>query len=172
MPRLPSYTQNEIDALIACPKKISDPPARELKLSDGHWRKDMKMVASPIASNDIKGTFSAFMRINEDFPENFSVGLVYQPNDGRKEIPLLRCNGKHGIYNGVFDPAHPHFDFHIHKADEKLVDSGLRADRNAHKTAEYASFEEALQYFLKAINLDALDIDQYFFDNKQIKFTF
>ena len=117
-----------------------------------------------LLSEDGSRNFSAFMRKNEDLPENFSIGLNYYPNDLRGEITLLRCNGPHGLYNEnfAFDPAHPHWDYHIHKASEQAMDAGFRADKYAVKTGAYASYEEALPYFLKRINVNRADVDRYF----------
>jgi len=33
----PRYTQQEIDDLIGCPKVVSEPPKREMKLDRGHY---------------------------------------------------------------------------------------------------------------------------------------
>jgi hypothetical protein len=90
-----TYTQNDIDALISCVKKVSDPPRRELRLAGAHWRNDMKLV-----SVKVDGEFSAFIRRSDDFPENFSIGLNYDPKDGSGEITLIRCNGQHGVFGG------------------------------------------------------------------------
>jgi hypothetical protein len=153
------YTQSEIDFLLSCPKKISDPPKPSQRLVNADFRNDMTLTAS-----SLQGEFRAFMRQNEDFPENFSVGLIYYPNDGRPDLTLLRCNGPHGVYNGSaeFDADHPHWDYHVHKADEKALDVGLKAERFAEKNTEFASYEEALDYFVRVINLDADDIRQHF----------
>ncbi len=143
-----NFTQIEIDALISCPKEISAAPARSLKLEGAHLRNDARLLAT----DGTKGTFTIFIRKNVDFPENFSVGLMYKANDDRPEIKLLRCNGKHGYYNegmGGFVPTDPHYDFHIHRASEKALDSGFTAEKYATATTEFASLEEAVQYFVK-----------------------
>jgi hypothetical protein len=85
---------------------------------------------------------------------------MYNPNDGRSEIKLLRCNGKHGVFNrgnNGFDPGHPHWDFHIHKASEDALDSGNTAEK---------------QYFVKAVNIDQRDADLYFPTNIQTEIDF
>jgi hypothetical protein len=100
---------------------------------------------------------------------------MYNPNDGRSEIKLLRCNGKHGVFNrgnNGFDPGHPHWDFHIHKASEDALDSGNTAEKNATVTSEFASSEEAAQYFVKAVNIDQRDADLYFPTNIQTEIDF
>jgi len=82
-----AYNQQEINGLIGCPKRISDPPKREMRQSGAFLRNDMKLVAS----DDTEGQFSVFMRKSGDFPENFSIGLIYHPADSRGEITLVRC---------------------------------------------------------------------------------
>jgi hypothetical protein len=153
-----AFSQNELDELISCPKEVSDPPKREMRLDRAHWRNDAKLVAS----NGLQGDFVMFMRKNEDFPENFSIGLIYNPHDGQGEITLFRCNGKHGDCNRSFDPSHPHSDFHIHRATEDAIESGQAAEKDAVLTTEFASFEEGLQFFLKEVNLNAKDAKKYF----------
>lgn len=102
------------------------------------------------------------MRKNDDFPENFSVGLRYSANDGRPEITLLRCNGKHGVFTGAGDSTHPHWDFHIHQASEAAQDAGFTAEKYATSTTEFASYEQAVQYFIRAVNLNAQDASKFF----------
>lgn len=81
------FTQSEIDHLISCPKEILEAPYRELKLVGADWRNGAKLGAL----DGTKGAFLVFMRKNDDFPENFSIGLKYNAGDGRGEITLIRC---------------------------------------------------------------------------------
>jgi hypothetical protein len=157
-----SYSDDELRALISCPKMISETPKREMKLVGADWRKDMKLLSEGVA-----GQFLVFMRRNDDFPENFSIGLTYQPNDTRGDVTLLRCNGPHGEYSGRLDPKHPHWGFYVHEATAEVMESGFRAEKNAKKTGEYASFEEAIQYFLKRVNLRKTDAGKHFPDPLQ-----
>jgi hypothetical protein len=162
------YTQAEIDQLIACPKMVTEPPAKELKLEGANYRNDARLIAS----DDTKGAFSVFIRKNADFPENFSIGLIYSPNDGiRQEINLLRCNGKHGVCNRG-DPNHPHWNYHIHRASEAALEAGEAAEKYAVTTAEFASLEEAVQYFVKAVNVNPLDVSKHFPKGVQTEFDF
>jgi hypothetical protein len=158
-----AYSDVEIDALISCPKEICEAPARALKIVDADWRNNAKMQAT----DGTKGTFSMFMRKNEDLPENFSVGLRYNGNDGRPEITLLRCNGKHGTFTGAGDAIHPHWDFHIHQATEAAQDAGFTAEKYATKTTAFASYEQAVQYFLKIVKLTPRDASRFFPDTTQ-----
>lgn len=133
-------------------------PRKEMRLVGGHWRNDAELVSS----DEAKRQFEMFMRRNEDFPENFSIGLRYNPQDGQGDLILLRCNGKHGNFNRSFDPEHPHSDFHIHRAEEAALEEGSVAEKNAVKTLEYASYEEAVQYFIRIVALSDSDVNEYF----------
>jgi hypothetical protein len=164
-----AYSDEEIERLISCPKEISVPPAKSLRLNGADWRNDAKLLAI----DGTKGIFSMFMRKNEDFPEDFSIGLIYRPEDGTSEITLLRCNGKHGIFNGGSgNPSHPHFDFHIHKASAKAIASGHAPEKFAEKTEEFASYEQALQRFVSLVSLSSDDASKYFPSELQTKIEF
>jgi hypothetical protein len=151
------YVEEEIMKLIFCPKTVLDAPKREMKVVDGFRRNDMTLL-----SDGVSGQFYVFMRQTEDFPENFSVGLRYDPRDGSGDIILIRCNGPHGPYNESADQTHPHWDFHVHRATQAAIEAGLRAEKHAERTAEFASYEEALQYFLKEINVKKEDVERHF----------
>ncbi len=110
------------------------------------------------------GEFAAFLRRSDDFPENFSIGLLYDPKDGSGELTLLRCNGQHGIFSGTFDPKHPHWGYHIHRASEAAISAGLKPEKDAISTTDYACFEEAVQVFVKLINLDSVEAKKHFPD--------
>jgi hypothetical protein len=139
-----------------------------MKLDGAQFRNAAKLIAL----NETKGEFTIFMRQNADFPENFSIGLTYSPHDGREAITLLRCNGKHGDFNESFDQEHPHWDFHIHLASENAIEAGFTPEKFAVKTTEYASFEEALQLFVKKVNLDAEDAEKHFPTKNQMPLAF
>jgi hypothetical protein len=137
-------TDSQLDILVRCPKVINDPPRREMRVERGTLRNDMRLV-----SEDGEHEFSAFMRVNEDFPENFSIGLSYVPKDGTGAVCLLRCNGPHGNFVGEGSNTQSHFLYHIHVATEANLDAGLRGHRGARRTDSYASFRGALLFFLE-----------------------
>lgn len=159
------YTSLELIKFLAIPKLISDPPRREMRLERGHWRSDMRLKS--IGGDE---DFRVFMRKSEEFAENFSIGLVYIPKDGSGEIVLLRCNGPHGEFNRTFDPSHPHYTFHIHLAKEAAIAFGERAESYAAPCSEFASYEEALQYFIRTVNIE--NAGEYFPDLAQARFRF
>jgi hypothetical protein len=146
-----TLTDQEIGNLIQCPKKIVDSPKKEMQLANGHWRNDMRLQ-----SIDGAYDYSVFMRKNEDFEENFSIGLVYYPRNSRGDIHLLRFNGPHGPH-ALFDH---HDRFHIHQANQADMDSGMKAERTAYITKEYASYQDALGFLLKKCNI--INAEEYF----------
>lgn len=93
------------------------------------------------------------MRTHSVFDENFSIGLVYVPKDGSGEMVLLRCNGPHGEYNASFDPQHPHTEYHVHRASEEAIRAGLRPEKRAQRTNAFASYREAVAFFLNEIHV-------------------
>lgn len=143
-----SYTQQEIEALIECSKVISEPPKREFRSERGHKRNGMLLK-----TEDGKADFVVFMRINEDFPENFSIGLEHSPRDERGTILLLRCNGPHGEFLGNPSSHGPHFVHHVHRADATNLDAGLRGEASAKATDSYASYDEAVRFFLNVVHV-------------------
>ncbi len=142
------YTDSEIADLIACAKRVVDPPRRALRTDRGFLRNDMALQ-----SEDEKRKFHVFIRINEKFPENFSIGLEYIQSDEPGSIVLLRYNGPHGEH--ILYPHHVHY--HIHEAKADAIAVGMKPERHAEITKEYTSCQEALSAFLRRINMDEAD---------------
>ncbi len=88
---------------------------------------------------------------------NFSVGLDYSPKEEKGTICLLRCNGP----GGNLQIPH-HSSFHIHLATAKTINAGLKPESNIEPTDEYATLEQAIQYFIKTIHLLTSDCVKYF----------
>jgi len=155
-----AYSQQDIERLITCAKEISDPPRKEMRAERGSQRNDMRLRSR---EGDLE--FSVFMRINDDFPENFSIGLEFRPQDEPGSICLLRCNGPHGEFVG--GPQSPHFLPHIHRARPENIEAGLRAERGGEPTDAYASYLEALRYFLRIVNVT--NVDEFFPNLRQLE---
>ncbi len=145
------YTDELLNTLIECPKKITKPPSKNFKSQRGHLRIDFE-------SQSLDGlyNFVCFFRVNEKFMENFSIGLDFIPNDEPGSIVLIRCNGEHGPHR-----IHDHHSFcHLHRATADTIEKGLKPESSIVVTDEYASYQEAIQYFLKITNIK--ESDQYF----------
>jgi hypothetical protein len=140
-----TFTDAELEALIAVPKLITDPPRKDMLEEGGHRRNDFKCESAGGGDR-----FRVFMRQNSEFPEAFSVGLAYVLPEGG-ELILIRCNGPHGpvVNNPLANSGIPHYDFHIHSANSANMANGLRAEAGGELTTEYGTFEDALAYFVR-----------------------
>ncbi|MFO1026005.1 MAG: hypothetical protein U1E70_12515 [Acetobacteraceae bacterium] len=152
-----TFTILRIDELIACDKQITDAPTRDFKDEFRHRRKDFRLQGII----DPKLLFAVFMRQSLEFAEDFSLGLVYLSEDG-KRMTLIRYNGQHDQSNDPYDLAKPHFQYHIHKATPENLNNGRYTKHPAATTGLYASFTEATQEFLATIGLRAEDIAKHF----------
>ena len=147
------YTNDDITSLVYCPKCIVEPPRKEMKLERGQMRNDFGLE-----SEDGQHKFSAFVRVNEQFRENFTVGLKYHPQEGQS-FNVFRCNGPHGNHVDIAQ-EHQHYQFHIHEVAAASVNEGNAIERCATVTSHYASYEECLRFFLGHINV--VDADKHF----------
>ena len=157
------YEQKEIDLLIGCEKEIVEPPKKEMKSERGSKRNSMKLQ-----SKKGDAVFRVFMRQSTAFDEDFSIGLEYLPIDERENLMLIRCNGNHSTEKEGHPPHH--YVFHIHKAKEDNILKGKRPEAGGEQTKEYASYEQALSYFLRLINVN--NPEEYFKDINQIEIDF
>ena len=76
------FSGQEIERLIDCPNRIIESPRKELQFVNAHWQNDLNLQ-----SGDGGYDFSVLMRKNEDFEENFLIGLIYNPRDVRGDTP-------------------------------------------------------------------------------------
>jgi hypothetical protein len=152
-----SYTDASIQSLLTCPKRVTEPPTREFKEENRHRRKDMRLQSV----DDPVRIFEVFIRQSLEFAEDFSLGLLYLSQDG-KRMTLVRYNGQHHQSNDPLDLAKMHFQYHIHKATADNLNDGRYDKHPAALAARYASFEEATTEFLAAIYLDPKDVARHF----------
>lgn len=147
------FTDKQINELIKCEKKIIQPPFKELKEEKGYFKNNFTLE-----SNDGKEQFRIFIRVNSSFKENFSIGIDYNPREEKGSYCLLRCNGRHGEHQ-----LFPHHQFfHIHTAKAESINTGIRPEFYIEETDKFASYEEALHYFLLRINLNQVEKEKYF----------
>jgi hypothetical protein len=148
----------EIARLISLPKKITEAPSKAWKEDSFQRRKDFCLESADNGGE----RFRAFARQSTAFPENFSIGLEFEPQDGQDAIILIRCNGAHGDFNGKSNPEHPHFHHHVHRASSRAIDRGERAEKYAERTDQFADVKQAMRFFLEAVNVDLEDQRRYF----------
>lgn len=148
------YTDDFINELINCPKRIIDSPKETKESRNAGFIK----TSFSFQSIDDNFRFTGFITQNLTFSENFSVGLAYNPKEERGVIILVRCNGQHGGTK-----ANPHHAYtHVHKATAERINNNLKAEGEIEATSEYSTIDTAIQYFIKLINLIPEDRQKYF----------
>lgn len=153
-------TDELINKLITEEKTVTEPPKKDFRIENQHFRNDFHLTS-------VDGTrrYSVFMRQHITFKENFSIGLVYYSEEGTS-YNLFRCNGNHGeVVVDILNPAH-HQNYHTHKITAELLENNINDPKHIESTNEYASYEQAMKYFCKYINIK--DTDKYFPNINQI----
>lgn len=146
------FTDEIIDELISCQKYISEAP-KSMNATRGSDK-----IKFSMSSINGEYNFTGFISKNQTFQENFSVGLVYNPKDEKDKIVLLRVNGPHGLNENA-----PHHDGpHVHISTAERINSGLKPEGKIETDVPYATIEDAIQYYLKRVNLDRADCNKYF----------
>jgi hypothetical protein len=138
-------TEENINYLITCEKEIIETEHKDLKSNQGHKRNNFRLLSS-----DEKHQFSAFLRVNITFPENFSIGLVYQPVNDR-EIMLFRCNGPH--HHKEKPNSEHHISYHYHIEKEENILEGINPMNHSVVVEEYSTYVEAFQFFISKCNI-------------------
>ena len=161
------YKQEEIEELIRCPKVIIEAPRKEMYIERAYLRNDLKL-----REKNGERIFKVFMRQTVDFPEDFTIGIEYIPDDERDRIILLRCNGPHGEFEDGPCPPSSHFMYHIHKAKEENIRRRVKPERFGEATEEYAAYEQALSYFIHVVNITDSHEHEYFKGINQMEFDF
>ncbi len=147
-----AYTDSDIKKLISCQKEIVTVP-KGLKPERGSFRDSFTLKSS-----DGQYHFNCFIRELVEFPENFSIGLDYNPKEEKGVIKLLRFNGMHGGH--IEFPHHAHC--HIHQATAFSINNGLDPTNKATETNDYTTLSEAIQFFLRYVNVNSGDALKYF----------
>ena len=145
-----ALNQAEIDALIACPKRVTNPSSRS-KTEGKHIRHDYQ-----VASVDGHHEFVIFTRQSTMITESFSAGLRWRSKTG-EEVILMRCNGAdhpHGnsIERSRFEPR-----CHVHRATERYLAAGRKVESFAEVTDAYRTLEGALHHLLKLTSISGLN---------------
>jgi len=102
--------------------------------------------------------FSGFITQNLAFIENFSIGLSFSPKDEKGKIVLFRCNGPHG---GTKNIPH-HASCHIHTSTADRINNGLKPEGQIDMTNEYSTIEDAIQFYVRRINIVITDRQKHF----------
>ena len=143
-------TDDQIQALLDLPKRVSNPGAR------------MKTQRGSDATNyDVAGedgsVFRLYKRQNNRIPNGFSCGLLYLP-EGGEPVTLTRYNGADHIHSNPLDADVSEIaGCHIHRATHRYIVAGRKPDHYAELTDRYADLAGALRALLFDCKITGLE---------------
>ena len=145
-----ALNQAEIDELIACPKRVTNPSSRP-KTEGKHIRRDYQ-----VASLDDRHQFVLFTRQSTMIPESFSAGLRWRSKTG-EEVILMRCNGADHPHSNFIERNRFELRRHVHRATERYLAAGRKVESFAEVTDDYQTLEGALHHLLKLTSISGLN---------------
>ena len=148
-------TNVEISELIQEPKAMPDVLRRCLPPTTkrGHAESSVDLVG------DRGNAFRLVIRKSLANPFDFSVILVYLDLAAGKAIRLRRYNGLSHEHTNPIE-RETFYDYHIHTATERYIQSGSREDTFAEKTSRYSSLNQALECLLADCGVYGRDQEQ------------
>lgn len=141
-------SDDEIEHLLKMPKRVMNPGARK-KVQRG----SMQVTYEVTGAGE---KFQLFWRQNQRLNNCFSCGLLYFNKSGDKAI-LARYNGSDHPHSNPLDKQ-PKMgtDFHIHRATQRYMEAGRKAEHFATPTDRYATIDGALHALLTDCNIEGL----------------
>lgn len=136
----------EIERLIALEKTVTNPKARRVdKRGSGQINYDAQAESGE--------RFKVYMRQNLRIPEGFSCGLLYLTPCG-DSVTLARYNGADHTHTNPLDDAKPMMPAcHIHRATQRYMQAGRKAEHFAQATERYTTLAGALRALAADCNI-------------------
>ncbi|QJC56113.1 hypothetical protein HC248_01399 [Polaromonas vacuolata] len=142
-------TDVEIEQLLTVPKTVINPRARK-KLQNGSEQTNYDLICENGMS------FRLYVRQNTRIPNGFSCGLYYITLAG-ESITLARYNGSDHAHSNPLEGTAPFFmACHIHRATQRYMEAGRKADHYAETTTRYSDLTGALKEILSDCKIDGL----------------
>ncbi len=140
------YTDQELDELRSMPKRVTNPGARWAS-KPGHQQRNLQVIGL----QDAAARFAVYLRQNEEDEADFSCGIGYLPQGGRR-LTLARYNG----------PSHVHGDIayrpHIHRATERAIAAGRKPESEAEETDLYTTLDGAFRRLILDFQITGITV--------------
>lgn len=147
-----NLTDGKIAALIAMPKRVTNPGARR-KVNSKH-----EQVNYNVVGNDDETVFQIFARQSIKIAESFSCGLLWISPSG-ETVTLIRYNGLSHPHENSLESTRFEFHCHIHKATERYIAVNKKPETYAEKTDRYRTLNGAIHCLLKDCAVTGLDVE-------------
>ncbi len=149
---LETLTDEKIARLLALPKQVENPQARE-KTEGKHKRRDFR-----VASEDGAHRFTLFTRQSTKIPGGFSAGLLWHAKSG-EDVILLRCNGSDHPHPNVLEHQRIEYRCHVHLLTERYILANRKGEGFAEVTVAYHTLAGALNELVHRANIQGLTTD-------------
>lgn len=144
-----TLTDDKIAQLLAVPKRVENPQARE-KSEGKHLRRDYRVV-----SDDGEHRFALFTRQSTRIAEGFSAGLLWHAKTG-EDVMLLRCNGSDHPHPNLLEHERIEYQCHVHLATERYSQANRRIEGYAQETETYHTLAGALHHLVQQAHIQGL----------------
>lgn len=140
-----------IQQYLVMPKVITNPSVRS-KIQKKSERFNYLVEAA-----DGVSSFEMYTRQNQMDHDAYSCGLIYHAPNGEK-VTLVRYNGSNHIHaNPLEGGALIAHKCHIHKATQRYMELGDKAEKYAETTDRYSDLSGAIRCMLDDCNITGLD---------------
>lgn len=147
-------TDEQIQYLLNAPKRVMNAQAR--------WKdqRGSRQKNYDVETVDGNHRFRLFLRQNKRLESSFSCGLHYLAS-GSEDVCLTRYNGDdHDHSNPLESASAMNRGFHIHRATERYIQAGRKAEHFAESTDRYSTLEGALQAICADCKIAGLSTQQ------------
>lgn len=147
-----SITDNKIQELLACKKRLTNPNARS-RMKDGHEQVNYKVVALDERGHE----FEVYRRQNkrEGMEDDFSCGISWIAPNG-ETLTLKRYNGPNHNHTNHLEKELLGYENHMHIATEKYIKASRKAEGFAEKTDRYKTVDGALHCLITDCNISGI----------------
>lgn len=145
-----TISQEQLDALIGCAKRVEGPTGRERQEAQ-HRSRDYAL-----RSEDGEYSFVAFTRQNVRVADDFSAGLRWIRPSGA-DVILVRCNGSSHAHRNALEDGGFADRCHVHLATERYVAADRRIETYAEPDDTYRTLAGALHRLTNIANIAGIE---------------
>lgn len=147
---LVTLTDAQIQDFLSCQKRVENPGSRA-RTEGKHVRRDFRVL-----SEDGRHEFVLFTRQSTVISDNFSAGLRWKSKTG-EEVILMRCNGSDHPHGNSIERDEFGAQTHIHRATERYIVPGKKAESYSQPTERYMTLAGALHELVRLANIAGLE---------------
>lgn len=141
-----SITDEIIHQLLNCPKVIQSKRPRSVPKAK-HLEQNLDVLSA-----DGQHLFTLIVRQSTMVSDSYSCGLLWHPSTSQK-LMLTRYNGSdHEHYNPTEESSFEDA-CHIHRATERYISAGRKAEHYAEQTTRYNNVNEAMACLMADCNI-------------------